>query len=141
MNAERLTTKSREVITGAVAMAKERGHATVEPWHLLMALLDTPGSTAVGLLHAVGADPNELLWRMLEILGAQLEEMGMDSVSAPVASMSRAEEEAARKQARQAAAAAAEKHRDADQGRYLPKPGNVTHFQSLALKCQYCPQR
>ncbi|HEY8533833.1 MAG TPA: ATP-dependent chaperone ClpB [Micromonospora sp.] len=60
MNAERLTTKSREVITGAVAMAKERGHATVEPWHLLMALLDTPGSTAVGLLHAVGADPNEL---------------------------------------------------------------------------------
>ncbi|PZM97291.1 MAG: ATP-dependent chaperone ClpB [Actinobacteria bacterium] len=60
MNPERLTTKSREVITSAVAMAKDRGHATVEPWHLLLALLDTPGSTTVGLLHAVGADPAEL---------------------------------------------------------------------------------
>ena len=60
MNPERLTTKSREVITSAVAMAEDRGHATVEPWHLLLALLDTPGSTTVGLLHAVGADPAEL---------------------------------------------------------------------------------
>ena len=48
MNAERLTTKSRDVITGAVADAKQRGHATVEPWHLLLALLDTGGSTAAG---------------------------------------------------------------------------------------------
>ncbi|SDY22497.1 ATP-dependent Clp protease ATP-binding subunit ClpB [Micromonospora pattaloongensis] len=60
MNAERLTTKSREVITGAVAMAKRRGHATVEPWHLLLSLLDTGGSTAAGLLRAVGANPADL---------------------------------------------------------------------------------
>ncbi|GIJ50756.1 chaperone protein ClpB [Virgisporangium aliadipatigenens] len=56
MNAERLTRKSREVITSAVAMAKQRGHATVEPWHLLLALLDTGGSTATALLRAVGAN-------------------------------------------------------------------------------------
>ncbi|TBL30470.1 hypothetical protein EYA84_22650, partial [Verrucosispora sp. SN26_14.1] len=60
MNTERLTTKSRETITGAVALANQRGHATVEPWHLLLSLLDTEGSTAAGLLRAVGADPAEL---------------------------------------------------------------------------------
>src|SRR3989440_2532178 len=60
MNAERLTTKSREVITSAVASATQRGHATVEPWHLLLALLDTGGSTATALLRAVGANPADL---------------------------------------------------------------------------------
>src|SRR3954462_10291992 len=57
MNAERLTTKSRDVITGAVADANQRGHATVEPWHLLLALLDTGGATAPALLRAVGPTP------------------------------------------------------------------------------------
>ncbi|GAA2586920.1 ATP-dependent chaperone ClpB [Dactylosporangium fulvum] len=57
MNAERLTTKSREVIKAAVDAASQRGHATVEPWHLLLALLDTGGSTAASLLRAVGANP------------------------------------------------------------------------------------
>ncbi|WP_025618272.1 ATP-dependent chaperone ClpB [Salinispora cortesiana] len=60
MNTERLTTKSREAITGAVTLAGQRGHATVEPWHLLLSLLDTAGSTAVGLLRATGADPEDL---------------------------------------------------------------------------------
>jgi ATP-dependent Clp protease ATP-binding subunit ClpB len=60
LNAERLTTKSREVITGAVAIANQRGHATVEPWHLLLSLLDTGGSTAGGLLRAVGANPADI---------------------------------------------------------------------------------
>ncbi|UQU64856.1 ATP-dependent chaperone ClpB [Couchioplanes caeruleus] len=60
MNAERLTTKSREVITGAVANASQRGHATVEPWHLLLSLLDTGGSTAPALLRGVGANPADV---------------------------------------------------------------------------------
>jgi ATP-dependent Clp protease ATP-binding subunit ClpB len=60
MNAERLTTKSRDVITGAVADAKQRGHATVEPWHLLLSLLDTGGSTAPVLLRSVGANPADV---------------------------------------------------------------------------------
>ncbi len=60
MNAERLTTKSREVITAANADAATRGHATVEPWHLLVALLDTGGSTAAALLRAVGANPADV---------------------------------------------------------------------------------
>src|SRR5882724_4710459 len=60
MNAERLTTKSREVLTAAIASATQRGHATVEPWHLLLALLDTGGSTASALLRAVGANPADV---------------------------------------------------------------------------------
>ncbi len=58
MNAEILTTKSREALTSAISRASERGHATVEPVHLLLALLDTEGSTAPALLRAVGADPD-----------------------------------------------------------------------------------
>ncbi|MQA27059.1 MAG: ATP-dependent chaperone ClpB [Micromonosporaceae bacterium] len=57
MNSDRLTTKSREVISAAISTATHRGHATVEPWHLLLALLDTPDSTAPGLLRAAGANP------------------------------------------------------------------------------------
>jgi ATP-dependent Clp protease ATP-binding subunit ClpB len=60
MNAERLTTKSREVISSAVAIATKSGHPTVEPWHLLLALLDTGGSTATALLRAVGANPADI---------------------------------------------------------------------------------
>ena len=53
MNTDRLTTKSREVITTAAAIADKNGHATVEPWHLLLSLLDTGGSTATALIRAV----------------------------------------------------------------------------------------
>jgi ATP-dependent Clp protease ATP-binding subunit ClpB len=60
MNTERLTTKSREVIQAAIASATQRGHATVESWHLLLALLDTGGSTAAALLRAVGANPADV---------------------------------------------------------------------------------
>jgi ATP-dependent Clp protease ATP-binding subunit ClpB len=60
VNVERLTTKSREVIRAAVASAGQHGHATVETWHLLLALLDTGGSTASGLLRAVGANPADI---------------------------------------------------------------------------------
>jgi ATP-dependent Clp protease ATP-binding subunit ClpB len=60
MNADRLTTKSREVITSAVAIAAKNGHASVEPWHLLLALLDTGGSTTTALLRAVGANPADV---------------------------------------------------------------------------------
>jgi ATP-dependent Clp protease ATP-binding subunit ClpB len=60
MNTERLTTKSREVIASAAAIAAKNGHASVEPWHLLLALLDTGGSTATALLRAVGANPADV---------------------------------------------------------------------------------
>ena len=60
MNTERLTTKSKEAITSAVTAATSRGHATVEPWHLLLALLDAGDTTATQLLRAVGANPADV---------------------------------------------------------------------------------
>jgi ATP-dependent Clp protease ATP-binding subunit ClpB len=60
MDTQRLTTKSREVIAAAVSGAQQRGHATVESWHLLLSLLDTGGSTSLGLLRAVGANPADV---------------------------------------------------------------------------------
>jgi ATP-dependent Clp protease ATP-binding subunit ClpB len=60
VNVERLTTKSREAIKAAAATASQRGHATVEPWHLLLSLLDTGGSTAGALLRTVGANPADV---------------------------------------------------------------------------------
>jgi len=64
MNAEILTTKSRESLATAISTASQRGHATVEPTHLLLSLLDTEGSTAPALLRAVGADPDALRTRV-----------------------------------------------------------------------------
>jgi ATP-dependent Clp protease ATP-binding subunit ClpB len=68
VNAERLTTKSREVIKSAAATAGQRGHATVESWHLLLSLLDTGGSTAAALLRAAGASPADLRRRAVRAI-------------------------------------------------------------------------
>src|SRR6195952_1698911 len=56
MNTDILTTKSREVLAAAIGAATTAGNAIVEPAHLLAALLSTEGSTAPGLLRAVGGD-------------------------------------------------------------------------------------
>src|SRR5436189_6403643 len=68
MNAEILTTKSREVLQGAISAATTAGHATVEAAHLLASLLATEGSTAPGLLRAVGADPNAVAVQVRNVL-------------------------------------------------------------------------
>ena len=68
MNLDLLTTKSREALTSAVSAASTAGHATVEPAHLLAALLSTDGSTAPALLRAVGADPAQVGARVQQIL-------------------------------------------------------------------------
>ncbi|MTD15931.1 ATP-dependent chaperone ClpB [Nakamurella sp. YIM 132087] len=56
MNLDILTTKSREALASAISAATTAGNATVEPAHLLQSLLAVEGSTAPGLLRAVGAD-------------------------------------------------------------------------------------
>ncbi len=68
MNTDILTTKSREVLAAAIGAATTAGNATVEPAHLLAALLSTEGSTAPGLLRAVGADTAMLATRTNDIL-------------------------------------------------------------------------
>ena len=58
MNTDLLTTRSREVLAAAITAATNAGNATVEPAHLLDALLTTQGSTAPELLRSLGADPS-----------------------------------------------------------------------------------
>ncbi len=60
MDAQKLTTKSQEVMTAAVRLAAALGHVDVGPMHLLSALLDCDGGAAVPLLTAVGVDATDL---------------------------------------------------------------------------------
>ncbi len=77
MNTDILTTKSREVLAAAIGAATAAGNAMVEPAHLLDALLSTEGSTAPGLLRAIGVDAaaigartNAILTRLPSAKGA-----------------------------------------------------------------------
>ncbi len=54
------TTKTQEVINSAHMSAQTGGNPTIEPVHLLKALLDQADSLAVAVLKAVGADPQAL---------------------------------------------------------------------------------
>jgi ATP-dependent Clp protease ATP-binding subunit ClpB len=60
MNAENLTTRSREALSAAVTRAATTGNPTVEPAHLLAALLADPEGAATGVLAAAGGDPGRV---------------------------------------------------------------------------------
>lgn len=55
-----LTNKAREAISSAVQMASAAGNPTVEPLHLLEALLEQPEGIAISLLAAVGAQRSDV---------------------------------------------------------------------------------
>jgi len=57
MEAQKLTTKSRDAVSAALRNALTAGNPNAEPSHLLHALLMVPGNTVAPLLTAVGADP------------------------------------------------------------------------------------
>ncbi len=57
MDAQKLTTKSRDAVSAALRNALTSGNPSAEPSHLLHALLMVPGNTVAPLLTAVGADP------------------------------------------------------------------------------------
>src|ERR1700709_2079626 len=57
MEAQKLTTKSRDAVSAALRNALTSGNPNAEPSHLLHALLMVPGNTVAPLLSAVGADP------------------------------------------------------------------------------------
>jgi len=56
----KFTTKSQEALSAAAMNASTAGNPTVEPAHLLKALLDQREGIAVALLRAVGVDPDVL---------------------------------------------------------------------------------
>ena len=91
VNLENLTTKSREVVNGAATAATSLGNSSVEPAHLLAALLATQGSTAPGLLRAVGADPaivksrtEAILARMPRVTGSTVAQPGFSRAVANI---------------------------------------------------------
>ncbi|MCA0296198.1 MAG: ATP-dependent chaperone ClpB [Actinobacteria bacterium] len=57
MDTEKLTTRSRDVVSAALRTALTNGNPSAEPVHLLHALLLTPENAVAPLLTAVGADP------------------------------------------------------------------------------------
>jgi ATP-dependent Clp protease ATP-binding subunit ClpB len=56
MDVQRLTTLARETLSVAIRQTSAAGNPTVEPIHLLSALLAQPEGTTAGLLEAAGAD-------------------------------------------------------------------------------------
>ena len=57
---DKLTTRSQEAIAAAQRSAVDRGHAALEPLHLLLALLDQTDGITGPLLQATGAIPGEV---------------------------------------------------------------------------------
>src|SRR5271166_5986757 len=79
---EKLTRKSQEALSEAVKHAAAAGNPNVDGLHLLAALLDQEGGTAVPLLRAAGADPAAIASRTGELL-ARLPRAAGATVSAP----------------------------------------------------------
>ena len=59
--ADKFTRKSQEALADAVRRATAEGNPHVDPLHLLVALIELSGGTAVPLLRAIGADPDAVL--------------------------------------------------------------------------------
>ncbi len=60
MDANKLTMKSQAALEGARQQALARNHQTIEPEHLLLALLSDPEGVVYPLLHAIGVAPKPL---------------------------------------------------------------------------------
>uniref|UniRef100_UPI0028ADCCB3 ATP-dependent chaperone ClpB n=1 Tax=Miniimonas arenae TaxID=676201 RepID=UPI0028ADCCB3 len=67
---DKLTTKSQEAIASALQAATAAGNPSLEPAHLLAALLEQTDGIAVALLTAVGADRAALAQRVRGVLAA-----------------------------------------------------------------------
>src|SRR5262252_8394394 len=82
---ERFTSKSQEAINDAVHRASTAGNPNVDGLHLLAALLDQEGGTAIPLLRAAGVDPAVVATKTSELVG-RLPRASGSTVSAPQAS-------------------------------------------------------
>jgi ATP-dependent Clp protease ATP-binding subunit ClpB len=82
---ERFTTKSQEAINDALQRASTAGNPNVDGLHLLAALLDQEGGTAIPLLRAAGVEPAAVASRTRELI-ARLPRASGSTVSAPQAS-------------------------------------------------------
>src|SRR4051794_32341919 len=85
MEPNKLTTKSQEALASAIRRAVAAGSPHLEPVHVLLALLEQPGSVAGPLLDAVGVDRTDLAAKGEALLG-QLPSATGSTVSQPEAS-------------------------------------------------------
>jgi ATP-dependent Clp protease ATP-binding subunit ClpB len=69
MDLNRLTLKSQEALRAAQELARAGSHQSVEPVHVLMALLSDPDGVIYPLLQRLGQSPRTLRDRAEEILG------------------------------------------------------------------------
>ena len=76
---EKLTSQFQNALSDAQSLAISRNHAAIEPEHVLMALLDQPGSPTRPLLMKSGADINQLRSNLSESL-EQLPQLKQDEV-------------------------------------------------------------
>ena len=79
---DKLTRKSQEAVNDALQRASDAGNPNVEGLHLLAALLELDGGTAIPLLRAAGADPSAVADKTQEML-AKLPRAAGSTVSAP----------------------------------------------------------
>src|SRR4029078_5695361 len=60
LNMNKLTEKAQEALVAAQALAQEMSNSTIEPEHLLLALLNQTDGVAPQVVRAVGANPETL---------------------------------------------------------------------------------
>ncbi|MDX6259885.1 MAG: ATP-dependent Clp protease ATP-binding subunit ClpB [Kribbellaceae bacterium] len=82
MDVQRLTTLARETLSVAIRQTSAAGNPTVEPIHLLSALLAQPEGTTIGLLEAAGGDLDAVRRRTAEAM-SRLPKASGGSVQAP----------------------------------------------------------
>ncbi|MFF0265678.1 ATP-dependent chaperone ClpB [Kribbella sp. NPDC004536] len=82
MDVQRLTTLARETLSVAIRQTSAAGNPTVEPIHLLSALLAQPEGTTIGLLEAAGGDLDAVRRKTAEQL-TRLPKASGGSVQAP----------------------------------------------------------
>ncbi|MGZ5348951.1 MAG: ATP-dependent chaperone ClpB [Actinomycetota bacterium] len=68
MDIDKLTIRSQAALQEAQQQAVARHHQTIEPEHLLLALLSDPEGIVLPLLHAAGANPAQLRTRVADAL-------------------------------------------------------------------------
>ncbi len=79
---DKLTRKSQEALSDALQRASLAGNPSVDGLHLLAALLDQEGGTAVPLLRAAGADPAAVASRTSDLI-SRLPRAAGSTVGAP----------------------------------------------------------
>jgi ATP-dependent Clp protease ATP-binding subunit ClpB len=70
MDLERLTSRSREALRGALDLARARNHPEAGSSHLLRALVDRPEGVTLPLLQRAGVNPADLRRRLEELLAS-----------------------------------------------------------------------